>query len=89
MTYTHHPSTATAAASGSSIIMARTSTSAALAVLGASLLVALLEPQHAEAAVHRMKLHKRSDEEFVNAKLARAEDHVIHPDHQGAADEPM
>eukprot|EP00752_Nemacystus_decipiens_P002028 g1943.t1 len=61
--------------------MARTSSSA-LAVLGATLLVALLDCRHAEAAVHRMKLRKRSDEEFVQAKLRLAREHVAHPHHE-------
>lgn len=74
--------------------MTRTSSSSsAMAALGASLLlVALLDcPLRAEAAVHRMKLHKRSDEEFVDAKLRRAREHVVHPDHEqdGAAAELM
>eukprot|EP00903_Cladosiphon_okamuranus_P020328 g18651.t1 len=57
--------------------MARTSST--LAVLGATLLVAL----QAEAAVHRMKLNKISDEEFVRAKLRLAREHVVHPDDAG------
>lgn len=66
-----------------------------MAVLGASLLAAaLLDCQHAEAAVHRMKLSKRSDEEFVNAKLSRAREHHDHHQNQEGgegegADEPM
>ena len=70
--------------------MARTSSSA-LAVLGATALVALLDFRHAEAVVHRMKLHKRSDEEFVHAKLQLAREHVVHPDHEDSeiADEAL
>lgn len=69
--------------------MARTSSSA-LAVLGATLLVALLDCQRAEAAVHRMKLNKRSDEEFVHAKLQQAREHIVHPAEEGdVADEAM
>lgn len=68
--------------------MARTSSSSALAILGATLLAALLDCQQAEAAVHRMKLNKRSDEEFVNAKLHHAREHIVHPGHEdGGADE--
>lgn len=63
--------------------MARTSV---LTTLGSLLLLAL-SCDHASAAVHRVKLAKRSDEEFVSAKISRARSQLR--DHlEDDADEP-
>lgn len=54
--------------------------SSVLTVLGSLLLASTC--QHASAAVHRVKLSKRPDKEFVNSKLDKAHHH-----HEGH-DEP-
>jgi len=59
--------------------MTRTTVFTALAGLAAL----TCQLQHAEAAVHRVKLKKRSDEEFVKAKLDRVYDDSNH-DSEGA-----
>ncbi len=58
--------------------MTRTTVLTALAGLAAL----TCQLPHAEAAVHRVKLKKRSDEEFVRAKMDKVYDNTDH-DHDG------